>query len=137
MTIHAVDKNLLIQSIPVQYRDRPEGSVSKLNTVSDGIKVIMTIFRLYKDYKPLYFFSIIALILAILSIAFFIPVFGEFVLTGVVPKLPTLVMAGFIMMAALISLGIGLVLDTEVKNSRKNLEIQMNIIKMMLKNTIN
>ena len=70
MTIHAVDKNLLIQSIPVQYRDRPEGSVSKLNTVSDGIKVIMTIFRLYKDYKPLYFFSIIALILAILSIAF-------------------------------------------------------------------
>lgn len=133
MTIHAVDKNLLIQSIPVQYRDRPEGSVSKLNTVSDGIKVIMTIFRLYKDYKPLYFFSIIALILAILSIAFFIPVFGEFVLTGVVPKLPTLVMAGFIMMAALISLGIGLVLDTEVKNSRKNLEIQMNIIKMILK----
>lgn len=137
MTIHAVDKNLLIQSIPVQYRDRPEGSVSKLNTVSDGIKVIMTIFRLYKDYKPLYFFSIIALILAILSIAFFIPVFGEFVLTGVVPKLPTLVMAGFTMMAALISLGIGLVLDTEVKNSRKNLEIQMNIIKMMLKYTRN
>ena len=133
MTIHAVDKNLLIQSIPVQYRDRPAGSVSKLNTVSDGIKVIMTIFRLYKDYKPLYFFSIIALILAVISIAFFLPVFGEFVLTGVVPKMPTLVMAGFTMMAALISLGIGLVLDTEVKNSRKNLEIQMNIIKMMLK----
>lgn len=133
MTIHAVDKNLLIQSIPVQYRDRPAGSVSKLNTFSDGIKVIMTIFRLYKDYKPLYFFSIIALILAILSIAFFLPVFGEFVLTGVVPKLPTLVMAGFTMMAALISLGIGLVLDTEVKSSRKNLEIQMNIIKIILK----
>lgn len=132
MTIHAVDKNLLIQSIPVQYRDRPAGSVSKLNTFSDGIKVIMTIFRLYKDYKPLYFFSIIALILALLSIAFFLPVFGEFVLTGVVPKLPTLVMAGFTMMAALISLGIGLVLDTEVKNSRKNLEIQMNVIQMML-----
>ena len=133
MTIHAVDKNLLIQSIPVQYRDRPEGSVSKLNTFSDGIKVIMTIFRLYKDYKPLYFFSIIALVLAILSIAFFLPVFGEFVMTGVVPKIPTLIMAGFAMMAALISLGIGLVLDTEGKNSRKNLEIQMNIIKMMLK----
>lgn len=134
MTIHAVDKNLLIQSIPVQYRDRPAGSVSKLNTVSDGIKVIMTIFRLYKDYKPLYFFSIIALVLALISIAFFIPVFGEYIMTGIVPKIPTLVMAGFTMMAALISLGIGLVLDTEVKNSRKNLEIQMNIIKMMLKN---
>lgn len=133
MTIHAVDKNLLIQSIPVQYRDRPAGSVSKLNTFSDGIKVILTIFRLYKDYKPLYFFSIVALVLALLSIAFFIPVFGEYIMTGVVPKLPTLVMAGFTMMAALISLGIGLVLDTEVKNSRKNLEIQMNIIKMMLK----
>ena len=134
MTIHAVDKNLLIQSIPVQYRDRPAGSVSKLNTVSDGIKVIMTIFRLYKDYKPLYFFSIIALVLALISIVFFIPVFGEYIITGIVPKIPTLVMAGFTMMAALISLGIGLVLDTEVKNSRKNLEIQMNIIKMMLKN---
>lgn len=134
MTIHAVDKNLLIQSIPVQYRDRPAGSVSKLNTVSDGIKVIMTIFRLHKDYKPLYFFSIIALVLALISIAFFIPVFGEYIMTGIVPKIPTLVMDGFTMMAALISMGIGLVLDTEVKNSRKNLEIQMNIIKMMLKN---
>lgn len=134
MTIHALDKNLLIQSIPVTYRDRPSGSVSKLNTYSDGIKVLMTIFKLYKDYKPLQFFSIVALILALISLVFFVPVVNEYFMTGLVPKLPTLIMAGFTMLGALLSLGIGLVLDTEVKNSKKNLEIQMNVIRMLLKN---
>lgn len=128
MTIHALDKNFLLASIPVQYRDRPAGSVSKLNTYSDGIKVLMTIFKLYKDYKPLHFFSMMAFILAMISLAFFIPVFGEYIFTGLVPKIPTLMMAGFTMMGALISLGVGLVLDTAVKNSHKNFEIQMNLI---------
>ena len=134
MTIHALDKNLLIQSIPITYRDRPSGSVSKLNTYSDGIKVLMTIFKLYKDYKPFQFFSIVALILALISLVFFVPVVNEYFMTGLVPKLPTLIMAGFTMIGALLSFGIGLVLDTEVKNSKKNLEIQMNIIRILLKN---
>lgn len=131
MTIHALDKNLLIQSIPVQYRDRPEGSVSKLNTYSDGCKVLLTIFNL--DYKPMQFFGIVAAILAALSIIFFIPVFIEYINEGIVPRFPTFIASAFLMMSALLSFGCGLILDTNATNSRKNFEIQMNIIRMMMK----
>ncbi|MEE3452623.1 glycosyltransferase family 2 protein [Dialister sp.] len=133
MTIHALDKNLLLANVPVTYRDRPKGSVSKLHTFRDGIKVLKTIFMLYKDYRPLRFFSITALLLAFISLILFIPVFHEYMVTGLVPKMPTLVTSGFFMMAALVSFGIGLVLDTEVKNARKNLEIQMNMIRILLR----
>lgn len=133
MTIHALDKNLLIRNLPVSYRDRPEGSVSKLYTFRDGTRVLRTIFLLYKDYRPLRFFTMASLILALIALLLFIPVFHEYVMTGLVPKLPTLVTSGFFMVSAVVALGIGLVLDTEVKNSRKNLEIQMNVIQMMLK----
>lgn len=133
MTIHALDKNLLIRNLPVSYRDRPEGGVSKLHTFRDGTRVLRTIFLLYKDYRPLRFFTMASLILALIALLLFIPVFHEYVMTGLVPKLPTLVTSGFFMVSAVVALGIGLVLDTEVKNSRKNLEIQMNIIQMMLK----
>lgn len=132
MTIHALDKNLLIESIPVQYRDRPEGSVSKLNTYSDGLKVLLTIFNLYRDYKPMHFFGIVAAALAILSIIFFIPVFVEYLNEGIVPRFPTFIGSVFLMIAALLSFGCGLVLDTNATNSRKNFEIQMNIIRMMM-----
>lgn len=133
MTIHALDKNLLLANVPVSYRDRPAGSVSKLHTFRDGAKVLKTIFMLYKDYRPLRFFTFAAVLLAFISLALFLPVFHEYVMTGLVPKLPTLVTSGFFMMAAVVFLGIGLMLDTEVKKSRKNFEIQMNIIRMMLK----
>ena len=133
MTIHALDKNLLIRNLPVSSRARPEGSVSKLHTFRDGTRVLRTIFLLYKDYRPLRFFTMASLILALIALLLFIPVFHEYVMTGLVPKLPTLVTSGFFMVSAVVALGIGLVLDTEVKNSRKNLEIQMNIIQMMLK----
>ncbi|WP_302174401.1 glycosyltransferase family 2 protein [Megasphaera elsdenii] len=132
MTIHALDKNLLIESIPVQYRDRPEGSVSKLNTYSDGMKVLLTIFNLYRDYKPMHFFGIVAAVLAVLSILFFIPVFIEYLNEGIVPRFPTFIGSVFLMIAALLSFGCGLVLDTNATNSRKNFEIQMNIIRMMM-----
>ena len=132
MTIHGLDKNLLIQNVPVAYRDRPEGSVSKLHTFRDGAKVLLTIFRLYKDYRPLRFFTAAALFLAAVSLVLFLPVFHEYLMTGLVPKLPTLIMAGFSMTAAFLSLGVGLVLDTEVKNSRQNLEVQMNLIRLLL-----
>ena len=133
MTIHALDKNLLIQSIPVQYRDRPAGSESKLNTYSDGMKVLLTIFNLYRDYQPLKFFGIISLILGLISTVLFIPVFAEFLKSGQVPRFPTLIVSTVMMLAAFLSLVCGLVLDTNAKNSRKNFEVQMNIIKMMLK----
>ena len=133
MTIHALDKNLLIQSIPVQYRDRPEGSESKLNTYKDGMKVLLTIFNLYRDYQPLIFFWIISLILGLISVLLFIPVFAEFLKIGLVPRFPTLIVSTVMMLAAFLSLVCGLVLDTNAKNSRKNFEVQMNIIRMMLK----
>ena len=126
MTIHALDKNLLLMQVPVSYRDRPAGSVSKLHTFRDGVRVLKTIFMLYKDYRPLRFFLAAALVLTLISLSLFLP-------TGLVPKMPTLVTSGFFMVAAVISTGIGLVLDTEVKNARKNLEIQMNMIRMLMK----
>ena len=133
MTIHALDKNLLLANVPVSYRDRPAGSVSKLHTFRDGARVLRTIFMLYKDYRPLRFFTMAALAMAFISLALFLPVFHEYMVTGLVPKLPTLVTSGFCMMAAVVFLGTGLMLDIEVKNSRKNFEIQMNIIRMMLR----
>lgn len=134
MTIHALDKNLLIQSIPVQYRDRPVGSVSKLNTYRDGIKVLLTIFNLYRDYKPLHFFGGAAIILAIISLVLFIPVFLQFLQEGIVPKFPTFIASAFAMLAALLSLACGLILNTNAMNSRKNFEIQTNIISLLMRN---
>lgn len=133
MTIHALDNNLLIQSIPVQYRDRPAGSESKLNTYTDGIKVLLTIFNLYRDYQPLKFFGTISLLLAIFSLMLFVPVFTEFLKTGLVPRIPTLVVSTVMMLASFLSFVCGLILDTNAKNSRKNFEVQMNMIRMMLK----
>jgi glycosyltransferase involved in cell wall biosynthesis len=132
MTIHALDKNLLIRSIPVNYRDRPAGSESKLNTYSDGIKVLLTIFNLYRDYKPMHFFGWLSCIFFVIAAALFIPVFFEYIKTGLVPRFPTFIASTVSMVMALLSLSCGLVLDTNAKNSRKNFEIQMNLIKMMM-----
>ena len=134
MTIHALDKNLLLKSVPVSYRDRPEGSFSKLNTYTDGIKVLMTIFILYKNYKPLKFFSTVGLVLALFSLAFFIPVFAEYLKTGLVPKLPTLVVSSIMMLAAFLSFVCGLILDTENQKDKQFFELQMNLIKMIQSN---
>lgn len=95
MTIHAIDKNMFIKNVVVDYRDRVEGSVSKLNTFSDGFKVIKTIIRLFKDYKPLRFFTTIALVLFVLALIFFVPVMGTYVNTGLVPNFPTLMVCGY------------------------------------------
>ena len=132
MTIHALDNNLLIRSIPVQYRDRPEGSQSKLKTYSDGAKVLLTIFNLFRDYKPLKFFGTLAALLAIVSLILFLPVFSEFLQTGMVPRFPTLIVSVVMMLAAFLSAVCGLILDTNAKNNRKNFEIQMNILKILL-----
>ena len=133
MTIHALDKNLLIESIPVQYRDRPAGSESKLNTYSDGIKVLFTIFNLYRNYKPLRFFGVAAFIAMIFAIILFVPVFIEYLETGLVPRMPTLIVSVILMLTGFLSSVCGLILDTIANNSRKNFELQMNIIRMMLK----
>ncbi|MBQ3450975.1 MAG: glycosyltransferase [Selenomonadaceae bacterium] len=131
MTIHALDKNFLLKSVPVNYRDRPEGSESKLNTYVDGAKVIMTIFNLYRDYKPLQFFGVIALLLAIISLIMFLPVFYDYLQTSLVPRFPTLIVSGFLMLASLLSFACGLILDTIAKNNRKTFELHMNLIREM------
>ena len=111
MTIHAVYNNMQIDNVIVEYRDRPEGSVSKLNTYSDGFRVLGTIFRLYRDYKPFGFFSLLGLVLAVIAVLFFIPVLLEFLGTGLVLKFPTLIVCGFVMLAAIQSFFAGLILS--------------------------
>ena len=129
MTIHALDKNFLIRSLPVNYRDRPAGSESKLNTYVDGAKVIMTIFNLYRDYKPLQFFGMLALILAFVALILFLPVFFQYLETSLVPRFPTLIVSGFLMLSSLLSFACGLILDTITKNNRKTFELHMNLLK--------
>ncbi len=131
MTIHALDKNLLVRSIPVTYRDRPTGSVSKLNTYRDGIKVLLTVFNLYRNYQPLRFFGMVSVLLLLVSLGLFAPVLTEYIQTGLVERFPTLIVSGFCVVAALLAFMCGLILDTHAKNSRKNFELHMNLIKML------
>ena len=128
MTIHAADKNMQVDNVIIEYRDRPEGSESKLNTYSDGAKVLMSIAKLYRNYKPMNFFGLLALVLAVMSIGFFIPVLIEYIATGLVPKFPTLIACGFAMMAAIQSVFAGLVLSAGAQRSRQ--EFEMNLIKV-------
>ena len=125
MTIHAVDKNMLVENVITDYRDRPDGSESKLNTYSDGFKVMRTILKLYKDYKPLRFFSVIAAVLLILAVIFFIPVLIEYIETGLVPNFPTLIVCGFCVTAALMSYFSGLILSTMVQQNRQDFEYKL------------
>ena len=130
MTIHAVDKNMHVENIIVDYRDRPEGSESKLNTYSDGFKVLMTIMKLFRNYKPFAFFGAFATILLLLSFVLFLPVFSDYLATGLVPRIPTLVVSGFIAIAAILSFFCGLLLDTIKQNNRQDFEYQLHLISM-------
>ena len=123
MTIHALDKNFLLKEIPVEYRDRPKGSVSKLNTYSDGFRVLKTIARLFKEYKPMAFFGIISLLFFIISLCFGTPVFIEYFKTGLVPRMPTLIFAGFMLMIAILLLICGIILEVVVKKHRQLFEL--------------
>lgn len=134
MTIHALDKNFSLISVPISYRDRPDGSESKLNTFSDGFKVLKTIARLYKDYKPLPFFSIIAGFLMIAAIILLFPVLQEYYRTGQVPHLPTFIGVCFMALFSLQIFVCGLILDTHVKKENQNFEIQLNILQKMNRN---
>ena len=132
MSIFALDKNMQLDTIPVQYRDRPDGSFSKLNTYSDGFKVILTIIKLFKDYKPLSFFGICSFLFFALGLGFFIPVFIEYLSTGLVLRFPTLFASIAVMIVAILLLICGFILDTVVKTNRKDFEARLNMIQMML-----
>lgn len=128
MSIHAVDKKMYVENVIIDYRDRPEGSKSKLNTYSDGVKVLGTIFNLFRIYRPMSFFSIIAAILAVISLIFFIPVVSTFISTGLVPNMPTLLMCGFTFIAAIVSFFTGLTLHTILQKNKQ--DFQMNLIRV-------
>ena len=128
MTIHAVSNNMQVENVVVEYRDRPEGSESKLNTYSDGIKVIMTIIRLYREYKPFGFFGILSLLLMAVSVGFFVPVLLDYMHTGLVAKFPTLIVCGFVALAAVQSFFSGMILQNIAQKNRKEFEIDLNML---------
>lgn len=125
MSIHAVDKNMYVENVVIDYRDRPAGSVSKLNTYSDGFKVLKTISRLFRTYKPDAFFGIVAAILVVLATVFFIPIVITYVQTGLVPQFPTLIVCGFVVIAAIQSLFSGLILKTIYQKNRQDFEMEL------------
>lgn len=133
MTIHAVDKNMQIENVVTTYRDRPEGSESKLNTYSDGFKVLKTIVKLYKNYKPLEFFSFLAMLLFVLALVFFIPVLAHFIKFGNVPNFPTLIVCGFAFLAAVQSFFSGLILSTLKQKNKQDFEMQLHYAENQLK----
>lgn len=125
MSIHAVNKNMSLKNVIVDYRDRPVGSESKLNTYTDGIRVLGTILRLYKNYKPLQFFSAIAVIMTAISAGMFIPVFVKYLQIGLIHNIPKVVVCGFIEVAALMSYFSGLILSTMVEKDRRDFEMNL------------
>ena len=125
MTIHALDKNFLIRELKINYRDRQEGSVSKLNTYLDGMKVVSTIFMMFRDYRPLKFFTIISALLLLIAIAMFVPVFIEYMQTGLVPRFPTLIVSGFIGIASLLTFFCGVVLEVITKKHKQLYELML------------
>lgn len=131
MTIHAVDKNMLVRNVVIEYRDRPAGSESKLNTFSDGAKALLTIARLFRNYKPMAFFGLFTLILLAIAVIMDIPVFATYISTGLVPRFPTLIVSGFIAMAALLSLFAGLMLSTMVSKDRQEFEFRLQLAKLL------
>ncbi len=136
MSIHAVDKNMSVENVIIEYRDRPAGSESKLSTYSDGLKVLRTIGRLYRNYKPMQFFGIVSMILMILSAAMFIPVLVIYVQTGLVPNFPTLIVSGFVALAALESLFAGMILSTLAERERQEFEFRLQLVRKMKKDEL-
>lgn len=125
MSIHAVEKNMYVENVIIDYRDRPEGSESKLNTYSDGMKVLKTIVKLYRTYKPMGFFGAIAILLGIIALINFVPVMKIYLETGLVPKFPTLIACGFMVVTAVQSFFAGLMLQTMMQKNRQDFEMEL------------
>ena len=125
MTIHAVDKNMQVEYVVVDYRDRPHGSVSKLNTMSDGLRVLRTICSLFRDYRPMQFFSLAAVVLLAVSLGFFVPVLVEYTRTALVPRIPTLIVCGFTALAGVLAFFAGLELESARKKHRQDFELEL------------
>lgn len=125
MTIHAVNYNMQVENVVVEYRDRPEGSVSKLNTYSDGFRVIRKMLQLYRNYKPFRFFGAICLLLVAAALLFMIPIVGEYVRTGLVPRFPTLIVCGFMVLAGIQSFFAGMILEVMAAKDKRDFEYRL------------
>jgi glycosyltransferase involved in cell wall biosynthesis len=129
MTIHAISHNMAVENVVVDYRDRPDGSESKLNTYSDGLRVLKTIFNLFKNYRPFSFFGLTALLLLLAALAFFIPsVLIPFFKTGLVEKFPTLIVCVFIALCGIFSFFVGVILDTITYRDRQAFEFRLQLV---------
>ncbi|MGN0984222.1 MAG: glycosyltransferase family 2 protein [Gemmiger sp.] len=128
MTIHALQRRMQVENVVIEYRDRPEGSVSKLNTFADGFKVLCTIVRLFKNYRPFGFFGLLSALLALISLCFVAPVFAEYFLTGLVPRFPTLIVCGCAMVAALLLFIAGVILSSQLDKDRRDFEFQLQTV---------
>ncbi len=126
MTIHAVNYNMQVENVVVDYRDRPEGSVSKLNTYSDGMKVIKKMLQLYKNYKPLRFFGALCVLLMLLAAVLMVPIISEYLQTGLVPRFPTLIVCGFMVLAGIQSFFAGMILEVMAAKDRRDFEYRLN-----------
>lgn len=125
MSIHAIDKNMFVENVVIEYKDRPEGSESKLNTYSDGFKVLKTIARLFRTYRPMGYFGMISLLLLVLAAVFFIPIVITYAKTGLVPNFPTMIVCGFVTLAAIQSFFAGLILKTIYQKNRQDFEMDL------------
>ena len=125
MSLYALDKGFVIKEIPIDYRDRPEGSISKLNTISDGIKVVKTIIKMYKNYLPLKFFTYIAIIIFLLGLIIGIPVINEYIHTKYITKVPSAILATGLMTLSVIIGQCGVILDTVVKINKENYQLNL------------
>ncbi len=125
MSIHAVDKNMFLENVVIEYRDRPEGSESKLNTYSDGFKVIFTIIKLLRTYKPMFFFGMIALLFVALGVGFMIPIIVEYFQTGLVPRFPTLIVCLISILIGILSFFSGMILHTITWKNRQDFEMKL------------
>ena len=137
MTIHAVDKNFKLVEIPVTYRDRPEGSVSKLNTYSDGFKVLKTIATLFKEYRPAFFFNIVSFISLVISLLLGVPVINEYLKTGLVPRFPSLIVSGIFLIITLLLWITGIILTIIVKKHKQLYELYLNSVSTNKKRELN
>ena len=136
MTIHAVNYNMQVENVVVQYRDRPEGSESKLNTYKDGMRVIKKMLQLYKNYQPLKCFGLIAAALFLVAVILFVPILIEYWNTGLVPRFPTLIVCGFMILAGIQSLFAGIILDVTVAKDRRDFEYRLNRVNVEMKSKL-
>ena len=125
MTIHAVNYNMQVENVVVEYRDRPEGSVSKLNTYSDGLRVIRKMIQLYRNYKPLHFFGLLCLFLLLVALLLMFPIVSVYLKTGLVPRFPTLIVCGFIVLAGILSFFAGMILEVMSAKDKRDFEYHL------------